>query len=107
MSGVTCGRHHTAQLFSEGIHSAPSIEQNWGRRFAQKGRVGTSPTLEGYYLLPSPNLQIPFPVPEVPLVFQGRTQQGRQVSKFLVSNLKICCPLPGGSALVTFDDPKG
>lgn len=26
--------------------------------------------------------------------------------KSIVSNLKICCPLPGGSALVTFDDPK-
>ncbi|XP_035304115.1 interferon-induced 35 kDa protein isoform X3 [Cricetulus griseus] len=49
---------------------------------------------------------IPFPVPEVPLAFQGRIQQGRQVPKFLVSNLKICCPLPGGSAIVTFDDPK-
>lgn len=50
--------------------------------------------------------KIPFPVPEVPLVFQGQTKQGTQVPKFLVSNLKICCPLPGGSALVTFEDPK-
>lgn len=56
--------------------------------------------------LSSPKEKIPFPVPEVPLAFQGRTQQGRQVPKFLVSNLEICCPLPGGSALVTFDDPK-
>ncbi|EGW08074.1 interferon-induced 35 kDa protein isoform X1 [Cricetulus griseus] len=54
----------------------------------------------------SPKEGIPFPVPEVPLAFQGRIQQGRQVPKFLVSNLKICCPLPGGSAIVTFDDPK-
>lgn len=50
--------------------------------------------------------KIPFPVPEVLLVFQGQTKQGTQVPKFLVSNLKICCPLPGGSALVTFEDPK-
>nr|XP_048301687.1 interferon-induced 35 kDa protein isoform X2 [Myodes glareolus] len=49
---------------------------------------------------------IPFPVPEVPLVFQGRTQQGRQAPKFMVSDLEICCPLPEGSALVTFEDPK-
>lgn len=48
----------------------------------------------------------PFPVPEVPLVFRGHTQQGREVPKSLVSNLQICYPLPGGSALVTFDDPK-
>lgn len=48
----------------------------------------------------------PFPVPEVPLVFRGHTQQNREVPKSLVSNLKICYPLPGGSALVTFDDPK-
>lgn len=47
-----------------------------------------------------------FPVPELPLVFQGHTQQGGEAPKCLVSNLRICCPLPGGSALVTFDDPK-
>ncbi|KAG3268863.1 interferon-induced 35 kDa protein isoform X3 [Ictidomys tridecemlineatus] len=51
-------------------------------------------------------LQIPFPVPEFPLVFRGHTKQGRPVPKSLVSNLRICCPLPGGSALVIFDDPK-
>lgn len=54
----------------------------------------------------SPRTKIPFPVPEVPLVFQGQTKQGRQVPKFVVSNLKVCCPLPEGSALVTFEDPK-
>ncbi|XP_021069459.1 interferon-induced 35 kDa protein [Mus pahari] len=54
----------------------------------------------------SSRAEIPFPVPEVPLVFQGHTKQGRQVPKFLVSNLKVCCPLPEGSALVTFEDPK-
>lgn len=54
----------------------------------------------------SPRAKIPFPVPEVPLVFQGQTKQGRQVPKFVVSNLKVCCPLPEGSALVTFEDPK-
>ncbi|KAG8512908.1 Interferon-induced 35 kDa protein, partial [Galemys pyrenaicus] len=45
-------------------------------------------------------------VPEVPLVFQGHTHQGREAPKSLISNLKICYPLPGGSALVTFDDPQ-
>lgn len=46
-------------------------------------------------------------MPEVPLVFRGQTQEGREVSKSLISNLRICYPLPGGSALVNFDDPKG
>ncbi|XP_043440528.1 interferon-induced 35 kDa protein isoform X1 [Prionailurus bengalensis] len=50
--------------------------------------------------------QVPFPVPLVPLVFRGHTQQGTEGSKPLVSKLRICYPLPGGSALVTFDDPK-
>lgn len=50
--------------------------------------------------------KVPFPMPEVPLVFRGRTQQGRGAPKSLVSDLRICCPLPGGSALVIFDDPK-
>ncbi|XP_019522535.1 PREDICTED: interferon-induced 35 kDa protein [Hipposideros armiger] len=50
--------------------------------------------------------KVPFPVPEVPLVFRGQIQQGREVPKSLVSNLRICYPLPGGSALVNFDDPK-
>nr|XP_012803606.2 interferon-induced 35 kDa protein [Jaculus jaculus] len=54
----------------------------------------------------SPKNKALFPVPEVPLVFRGHTRQGRSVSRSLVSNMKICCPLPGGSALVTFDDPK-
>ncbi|XP_037665732.1 interferon-induced 35 kDa protein isoform X1 [Choloepus didactylus] len=53
-----------------------------------------------------PQDKVPFPVPERPLVFRGHTQQGKEVPKSLVSNLRICCPLPGGSALVTFDDPK-
>lgn len=46
-------------------------------------------------------------MPEVPLVFQGHIQQGKEVPRSLVSNLQICYPLRGGSALVTFDDPKG
>lgn len=54
----------------------------------------------------SPRDKVPFPVPEVPLVFQGQTKLGRQVPRSLVSDVKICCPLPGGSALVTFEDPK-
>ncbi|XP_062968808.1 interferon-induced 35 kDa protein isoform X1 [Cynocephalus volans] len=54
----------------------------------------------------SPKDKVSFSGPEVPLVFRGHTQQGREVPKSLVSNLRICCPLPGGSALVTFDDPK-
>lgn len=47
-----------------------------------------------------------FPVPEVPLVFRGHIQEGMEVPKSLVSDLQICYPMPGGSALVIFDDPK-
>lgn len=54
----------------------------------------------------SPQNKVPFPMPEVPLVFRGHTQQGREMPKSLISNLKIYYPLPGGSALVTFDDPS-
>ncbi|XP_049716190.1 interferon-induced 35 kDa protein [Elephas maximus indicus] len=54
----------------------------------------------------APQDKVPFPVPEFPLVFRGHTQQGREVPKSLISNLRIRCPLPGGSALITFDDPK-
>ncbi|XP_041582037.1 interferon-induced 35 kDa protein [Vulpes lagopus] len=50
--------------------------------------------------------QVSFSVPAVPLVFRGHTQQGKEVPTCLVSKLRICYPLPGGSALVTFDDPK-
>uniref|UniRef100_A0A8D0YCE4 Interferon induced protein 35 n=1 Tax=Sus scrofa TaxID=9823 RepID=A0A8D0YCE4_PIG len=50
--------------------------------------------------------KVPFPMPEVPLVFRGHIQQGREMAKSVVSNLQICYPLPGGSALVTFDDPN-
>ncbi|XP_025842793.2 interferon-induced 35 kDa protein [Vulpes vulpes] len=50
--------------------------------------------------------QVPFSVPAVPLVFRGHTQQGKEVPTCLLSKLRICYPLPGGSALVTFDDPK-
>ncbi|KAM6176130.1 interferon-induced 35 kDa protein isoform 2-T2 [Erethizon dorsatum] len=53
-----------------------------------------------------PKLKVPFPVPEVPLEFRGRTEQAQEVAKSLVSKLRVCCPLPGGSALVIFDDPK-
>lgn len=53
-----------------------------------------------------PRDEVPLPVPEVPLVFRGQTQQGTEVPKSLVSNLQIYYPLPGGSALVNFDDPK-
>ncbi|XP_055983800.1 interferon-induced 35 kDa protein [Sorex fumeus] len=53
--------------------------------------------------------KVPFPVPEVPLVFRGHTQghiqQGREETKTVISNLRICYPLSGGSALITFDDP--
>ncbi|XP_012933197.1 interferon-induced 35 kDa protein isoform X3 [Heterocephalus glaber] len=54
----------------------------------------------------TPKLKVPFPVPEVPLEFRGRTEQGREAAGSSVSQLRICCPLPGGSVLVTFDDPK-
>ncbi|XP_037347466.1 interferon-induced 35 kDa protein [Talpa occidentalis] len=50
--------------------------------------------------------KILFAMPEVPLVFQGHTHQGGEAPKSSVSNLRICYPLPGGSALVTFDDPQ-
>ncbi|XP_075418017.1 interferon-induced 35 kDa protein [Tenrec ecaudatus] len=50
--------------------------------------------------------KVPFPCPELPLVFQGHTQQGRAAPKALLSNLRICTPLPGGSAVVIFDDLK-
>lgn len=54
----------------------------------------------------SPQDNVPFLMPEVPLVFQGHIQQGKEVPRSLVSNLQICYPLAEGSALVTFDDPK-
>ncbi|XP_037004563.2 interferon-induced 35 kDa protein isoform X2 [Artibeus jamaicensis] len=54
----------------------------------------------------SPQNKVPFPKPEVSLVFRRHTQQGREMPTSLISNLKICYPLPGGSALVTFDDPS-
>ncbi|XP_005394551.1 PREDICTED: interferon-induced 35 kDa protein [Chinchilla lanigera] len=54
----------------------------------------------------TPKLKVPFPVPEVPLEFRGRTEQAQEAARSVVSKLRICCPLPGGSALVTFDDPK-
>ncbi|XP_036195587.1 interferon-induced 35 kDa protein isoform X2 [Myotis myotis] len=54
----------------------------------------------------SPQDKVPFPVPEVPLVFRGHIQEGMEVPKSLVSDLQICYPMPGGSALVIFDDPK-
>ncbi|XP_005002525.2 interferon-induced 35 kDa protein isoform X2 [Cavia porcellus] len=54
----------------------------------------------------TPRHKVPFQVPEVTLEFQGRTEQAQDVAKPSVSKLRICCPLSGGSALVTFDDPK-
>ncbi|XP_015426052.1 PREDICTED: interferon-induced 35 kDa protein [Myotis davidii] len=54
----------------------------------------------------SPQDKVPFPVPEVPLVFRGHIQEGVEAPKSLVSDLQICYPMPGGSALVIFDDPK-
>uniref|UniRef100_A0A452RCT2 Interferon induced protein 35 n=1 Tax=Ursus americanus TaxID=9643 RepID=A0A452RCT2_URSAM len=50
--------------------------------------------------------QVPFGVPAIPLVFRGHTQQGQEAPKCLVSKVRICYPLPGGSALITFDDPN-
>ncbi|XP_030889655.1 interferon-induced 35 kDa protein isoform X2 [Leptonychotes weddellii] len=50
--------------------------------------------------------QVPFQAPAVPLVFRGHTQQGQEAPKWLVSKVRIGYPLSGGSALVTFDDPK-
>ncbi|XP_006833770.1 PREDICTED: interferon-induced 35 kDa protein [Chrysochloris asiatica] len=53
-----------------------------------------------------PQDKVPFPCPELPFVFRGHTQQGKEGPKSLLSNLRICSPLPRGSALVTFDDPE-
>ncbi|XP_034883095.1 interferon-induced 35 kDa protein isoform X3 [Mirounga leonina] len=50
--------------------------------------------------------QVPFQAPAVPLVFRGHTQQGQEAPKWLVSKVRIGYPLSGGSALVTFNDPK-
>ncbi|XP_045442189.1 interferon-induced 35 kDa protein isoform X1 [Pipistrellus kuhlii] len=54
----------------------------------------------------SPQDKVPFPVPEVPLVFRGHIKEDMEGPKSLVSNLQISYPLSGGSALVIFDDPK-
>lgn len=54
----------------------------------------------------APQGKVPFLVPEIPLVFQGHTQQDKDVPKSLVFKVRISYPLPGGSALVTFEDPK-
>ncbi|XP_007102159.1 interferon-induced 35 kDa protein isoform X4 [Physeter macrocephalus] len=54
----------------------------------------------------NPQDKVPFPVPEATLVFRGDIQQGKETAKSVVSHLRICYPLPGGSALVTFDDPN-
>ncbi|XP_069397681.1 interferon-induced 35 kDa protein isoform X1 [Ovis canadensis] len=53
-----------------------------------------------------PQGKVPFPVPESPLVFRGHFQKGKAMAKSVVSHVRICYPLPGGSALVTFDDPN-
>ncbi|XP_006199257.2 interferon-induced 35 kDa protein [Vicugna pacos] len=53
-----------------------------------------------------PKDKVPFPVPEAPLVFRGHIQQDREMAKSVISKLQICYPLPGGSALVIFDDPN-
>ena len=46
-------------------------------------------------------------MPESPLVFRGHFEEGKAMAKSVVSHVRICYPLPGGSALVTFDDPNG
>uniref|UniRef100_A0A8C3WX57 Interferon induced protein 35 n=1 Tax=Catagonus wagneri TaxID=51154 RepID=A0A8C3WX57_9CETA len=69
-------------------------------------RATDTPDLSRLHQPLLPHLQVQFPVPEVPLVFRGHIQQGREMAKCVVSNLQICYPLPGGSALVTFDDPN-
>ncbi|MXQ98055.1 hypothetical protein E5288_WYG011742 [Bos mutus] len=53
-----------------------------------------------------PQDKVPFPVPESPLVFRGHFEEGKAMAKSVVSHVRICYPLPGGSALVTFDDPN-
>ncbi|XP_027726062.1 interferon-induced 35 kDa protein [Vombatus ursinus] len=50
--------------------------------------------------------EVPFPVPQAVVVFQGQTKKEKEVSETFFSNLRIHYPLPGSSALVTFEDPK-
>ncbi|XP_007482207.1 interferon-induced 35 kDa protein [Monodelphis domestica] len=53
-----------------------------------------------------PKEEVPFPVPQAVLVFQGQTKVGKEVRETVISNLQIHYPLPESSALVSFEDPK-
>ncbi|XP_031822203.1 interferon-induced 35 kDa protein isoform X2 [Sarcophilus harrisii] len=48
--------------------------------------------------------QVPFPVPQAAMVFRGRKKEKKEVPETLISNLRIHYPLPGSSALVSFED---
>ncbi|XP_074079913.1 interferon-induced 35 kDa protein [Macrotis lagotis] len=50
--------------------------------------------------------EVPFPVPQAVLVFRGQTKGQKEVPETLISNLQIHYPLPGNSALVSFEDPE-
>ncbi|XP_074117735.1 interferon-induced 35 kDa protein isoform X2 [Sminthopsis crassicaudata] len=48
--------------------------------------------------------EVPFPVPQAVLVFRGRKKENKEVPDVLISHLRIHYPLPGSSALVSFED---
>uniref|UniRef100_G3WF84 Interferon induced protein 35 n=1 Tax=Sarcophilus harrisii TaxID=9305 RepID=G3WF84_SARHA len=48
--------------------------------------------------------EVPFPVPQAAMVFRGRKKEKKEVPETLISNLRIHYPLPGSSALVSFED---
>ncbi|XP_068923695.1 interferon-induced 35 kDa protein isoform X2 [Petaurus breviceps papuanus] len=50
--------------------------------------------------------EVPFPVPQAVLVFLGQTKTKNEMPETLVSDLRIHYPLPGSSALVSFEDPE-
>ncbi|XP_043858823.1 interferon-induced 35 kDa protein [Dromiciops gliroides] len=50
--------------------------------------------------------EVPFPVPQVVLVFKGKTKVEKEVLETLVSDLRVHYPLPASSALVSFEDPE-
>ncbi|XP_051850322.1 interferon-induced 35 kDa protein [Antechinus flavipes] len=48
--------------------------------------------------------EVPFPVPQAVLVFRGHKKEKKGAPETLISNLRIHYPLPGSSALITFED---
>ncbi|XP_044528066.1 interferon-induced 35 kDa protein isoform X2 [Gracilinanus agilis] len=50
--------------------------------------------------------EVPFPVPQAVLVFRGLIKEGEEAHETVISDLQVHYPLPGSSALVSFEDPK-